>query len=143
MVSKHLRFFQFMLVIGIFITNVNSVSAALIFSDFSFGSGMPFAGTTTVGGVDVTLTTTNTQPFGSTAFRDLLNTDPSMVTFEFSAPISEFALTVSRVLPPDEFLTGFNIGAPTTLSGDLINVGGDITSSRPGDFGAGSLFGQG
>jgi len=132
---KNLMFFAF-----VSISSINAASATIITSNFSFGSGTPFGGTITLGDIDVTLTTTNTQPFGSTSFRDLLNTAPSLVTFEFSAPVSEFSLTVSRILPPDEFLTDFNIGDPTTLTGDLINIGGDVTSSQPGDFGTGSLI---
>lgn len=120
-----------------------SASAAIVTSDFSFGAGTPFGGTTTLGGIDVTLTTSNTQPFGFSSFRDLLNTDPAFVTLSFSAPISEFVLTISRVFPPDEFLTGFNIGDPTSLTGDLVNIGGEITSSKPGDFGTGSLIWSG
>ena len=122
---------------------LTNASAAIVSSDFEFGAGTPFGGTTTLGGIDVTLTTSNTQPFGFRSFRDLLNTDPAFVTFSFSAPISEFVLTISRVLPPEEFLTDFNIGSPTSLTGDLVNIGGEITSSKPGDFGTGSLFWSG
>ncbi len=129
--------------LSLFIGSINNSLAAIVTSDFSFGSGTPFGGTVTLGSTDVTLTTTNTQPFGSSSFRDLLNTDPSLVTFEFSAPITEFSLTISRVLPPDEFLTNFNIGAPTILTGDLVNIGGDITSSQPGDFGTGTIVWSG
>ncbi len=121
------------------IGSIGTVSAALITSDFAFGSGTPFSGTTTLGDVEVTLTTSNTQPFGATSFRDLLNTDPAFVTFSFDKPISEFFLSISFVLPPDEFLTDFNIGDPTTLTGDLVNIGGQITSSVPGDRGDGTL----
>ena len=45
-------------------------SASTISSDFSFGSGTPFGGTTTLGDITVTLSSTLTQPFGATAFRD-------------------------------------------------------------------------
>lgn len=117
-----------------------NASAALITSDFAFGSGTPFGGTTSLGGVEVTLSTTNTQPFGATSFRDLLNTDPAFVTFSFDKPIKEFFLSISFVLPPDEFLTDFNIGDPTSLTGDLVNLGGLITSSVPGDGGTGTLI---
>ena len=129
----------------VFLTAIpfTNASAAIVTSDFSFGAGTPFGGTTTLGGIDVTLTTSNTQPFGFSSFRDLLNTDPAFVTFAFSAPISEFVLTISRVLPPDEFLTDFNIGDPTSLTGDLVNIGGEITSSIPGDLGTGSLIWSG
>ncbi len=136
-------FYAVIFSLSLFVCSINNSLAAIITSDFSFGSGTPFGGIITLGSTDVTLTTTNTQPFGGTSFRDLLNTDPSLVSFEFSAPITEFSLTVSRVLPPDEFLTNFNIGAPTTLTGDLVNIGGDITSSQPGDFGTGTLIWSG
>ncbi len=143
MKNKFNPFKYLILSMSVYVATMNSVSATIINSDFSFGSGTPFGGTTTIGGTTVTLTTTNTQPFGSTSFRDLLDTNPATVTFEFSAPINEFALVISRVFPPDEFLTNFNIGDPTILTGDLVNIGGDITSSQPGDFGAGSLIWSG
>lgn len=133
-------FKYFALIVCLSFASISSATATLITSDFSFGSGTPFGGVTTLGGIGVTVTTTNTEPFGGTSFRDQLNTDPSLVTFVFSAPVTEFSLTISRVRPPEEFLTGFNIGDPTTLTGDLVNIGGNITSSVPGDFGTGSLI---
>lgn len=121
----------------------SSVHAAIVTSDFSFGSGTPFGGVTTLDGIEITLTTTNTQPFGIGSFRDLINTDPAFVTFTFSDPISVFELAVSRILPPDEFLTDFNIGLPTLLTGDLVILDGVITSSQSGDFGDGTLYWSG
>ena len=125
------------------IASISTAHAELITSDFLFGSGTPFGGTTIIDGIEVTLTTTNTQPFGTRAFRDLLNTSPSFVTFDFSSAISEFQLSVSRILPPDEFLTDFNIGLPALLTGDLVILDGVITSSQPGDFGDGTLYWSG
>lgn len=141
--KNKVKFNSILLYVFLSATPFTSTSAAIVTSDFQFGSGTPFGGTTTLGGIEVTLTTSNTQPFGFNSFRDLLNTDPAFVTLSFSAPISEFVLTISRVLPPDEFLTDFNIGAPTSLTGDLVDIGGEITSSKPGDFGTGSLFWSG
>jgi hypothetical protein len=115
-----------------------SAYAAPIFSDFSFGSGTPFGGNTVLAGVGVTLSSTNTAPFGSTAFQN--SGTSSQVQFTFSAPITEFHLDVFAVRA-DEFLTAFNIGDPTSLSGTLVNQGGLITTSLPfpADTGSGRL----
>lgn len=112
--------------------------AAPVFSDFSFGSGSPFGGSVALHDVDVMLVTTNTQPFGPTAFRDLTDTNPANVTFTFTRAISAFYLEVSRV-HPDELITNFNIGVPLSLSGTLVNLGGNITTSGTNDFGFGQL----
>jgi hypothetical protein len=115
-----------------------SAYAAPSFSDFSFGSGTPFGGNTVLAGVGVTLSSTNTAPFGTTAFRNTGNS--SQVQFTFSAPITEFHLDVFAVRA-DEFLTAFSIGNPTSLSGTLVNQGGLITTSLPfpNDSGSGRL----
>lgn len=127
----------------VLLIGLGKASAASFSSNFLFGSGTPFGGTTTLGGVDVTLTTTNTEVFGTSSFRDQVNTDPSTITFNFSSPISEFSLSVSRVLGNKEFISGFNIGGPTQLTGDLINVGGVVTSTATDDFGVGKLIWKG
>lgn len=125
------------------IFSLSGAYAAIVTSDFSFGSGTPFGGTTIIGGVEVTLTTTNTEGFGSYSFRDQLNTDPAYVEFTFSVPITEFVLSIGRVFPSEEFLSNFNIGDPSTLTGDLVIEDGEVTSSVPGDYGAGSLVWSG
>ncbi len=139
MIRKYNPFYRFMFVTCIFISSTTSASAEIIFSDFEFGSGTPFIGTATIGDTVVELTTTNTQPIGTSSFRDNVGSSLATVTFKFSVPIAEFVLTVSRVQPPGEFLTDFNIGTPTSLTGDLVDIEGNITSSQPGDFGTGSL----
>jgi hypothetical protein len=112
--------------------------AAPSFSNFAFGSGVPFGGNTVLAGVGVTLSTTNTAPFGPASF--LNSGSPAQVQFTFSAPISEFHLDVSSVRA-DESLTGFSIGNPTSLSGTLVNQAGLITTSLPfpNDSGSGRL----
>lgn len=71
-------------------------------ADGSTGVG----GTTTVDGVKVTLTTTNTERFG-TGFRDKVDTKrPAEVTFDFEPPIREFHLRVSYVRE-DEWIRNF------------------------------------
>lgn len=111
----------------------------LKYHPFNFGSGSPFTGQQTFDGIQVTLTTTNTQPFAS-GFRDLLNTGPASVVIEFSEPVLAFALSISYVLPPDEFLTDFNIGMPDILTQTLGVVDGVVTSTVPGDGGRGELI---
>ncbi|PKB79876.1 MAG: hypothetical protein BZY88_10825 [SAR202 cluster bacterium Io17-Chloro-G9] len=115
-------------------------TAANIFSDFSFGSGTPFGGNTVLAGVTVTVSSTNTAAFGASSFADDGGANAASVTFTFNSSISEFYLDVARVRA-DEFLTGFNIGDPTSLSGTLVNNGGLITTSNafPDDFGSGRL----
>lgn len=120
-------------------------AAQALTHDFSFGRGAPFAGSALIGGVCVTLVTTNTEPYGRASFRDRLNTDPAEVTLTFSAPIVSFHLDVSR-LRADELLTDFSIGAPTALESrdgrtahSLVDHGGSISTSRPGDDGQGRL----
>jgi hypothetical protein len=124
--------------IAVFSSLVSTAGATLTFSDFSFGSGTPFGGTTSLAGTMVTLVSTTTQPFGTTSFRDDVSLNPASVTFTFDSPISEFHLDVSFVRK-DEFLTGFSIGAPTSLTGTLVNNGGLITSSTSNDLGFGRL----
>ena len=122
-----------------YVSMIGSANAALEYRDFSFGTGTPFAGEVLIDGTSVVLTTTNTQPF-SKGFRDLLNTGPATVLLEFSQPIKEFALKISYVYPPDEFLTDFNIGLPDLLTGSLGVVDGVVTSTVPGDGGRGELI---
>ncbi|MFN0067693.1 MAG: hypothetical protein ACKVYV_08665 [Limisphaerales bacterium] len=118
--------------------------AGSFFSDFSFGSGTPFVGTTNLAGVQVTIVTTNTEPNPGSpnAFRDFANTEPALVSFTFSAPIDDFYLDVSFVRA-DEMLTDFNIGQPISLSGTLVNVTGSVTTGGADDNGFGRLTWRG
>ncbi|MFT6233363.1 MAG: cysteine-rich repeat protein, partial [Myxococcota bacterium] len=115
----------------------SSSSAAPTFSDFEFGSGAPFTGITELSGVSVTLSSTSTTAYRTTQFANTGDLHAT-VTFTFSTSISEFHLDVARVRA-DEFITGFNIGDPTSLSGDLVNNLGRITTSGADDFGLGRL----
>jgi hypothetical protein len=91
-----------------------------------------------IDGTKIVLATTNTEPFGR-GFRDRLDTAPATVSITFSKPINTFALRISYVFPPDEFLTDFNIGLPDKLTGTLGVVDGVVTSTVPGDSGRGEL----
>lgn len=107
-------------------------------SDFSFGSGSPFGGSTVVAGIQVVLATTNTEPFGLTSFRDLIDESVAQLDFSFDALVSDFSLSVSRV-HPDEFLADFSLGEPDVLSGTLAFVDGRVTTTGVDDFGFGTL----
>jgi len=123
---------------GLLMVTGSLASASTVSSDFSFGSGAPFGGTTTLSGVTVTLSSTVTQPFGSTSFRDLVSGEDASVKFVFSEAISEFSLDVSRVRA-DEFLTNFNIGNPDNLSGTLAQTTSGVGTVLSGDFNSGTL----
>lgn len=112
--------------------------AATLTSDFSFGSGAPFGGTITLGGVDVSLSSTVTEPFGFSAFRDTVTAEDATVNFTFSESISEFSLTVVRVRA-DEFVTDFNIGAPSLITGGLAQTATGISTLNSGDFNTGTM----
>ena len=112
----------------------------VIYDDFSFLSGSPVSGSLTMSdGNVVNIVTTNTEKFGSTAFRDLLNTDSALVTITFSNNVSEFHLDVAYVFPDEEWLTDFNIGMPDQLDGTLIESNGVVTTSGSDDNGYGRL----
>lgn len=132
--------FAFILIFSFLATVVGSnAEADTFFSDFAFGKGVPFEGMTVVGGLDVTLESINTEPFGSSSFRDNLTHDIASASFNFSQQIRGFALEISRV-HANETIFNFNIGLPTELTGDLIIVDGRVTTSNGGDFGSGSLI---
>ncbi|MEM7488225.1 MAG: VPLPA-CTERM sorting domain-containing protein [Pseudomonadota bacterium] len=112
--------------------------AATITTDFAFGFGSPFEGSTVASGVGLTLTTTETEPFGFTSFRDLTTGEDATVSFSFERPVRQFSLDVSRVRA-DEFLTAFSIGLPDAVTGDLAVTPDGVSTLNAGDFNAGSL----
>ena len=152
---KHLIQRVFYALIAITATSLTAAncSAQLVFSDFGFGSGTPFGGTTTVDGVGVTLSSTNTEPLGATIFRDQIDPAPTAdVTFMFDRAISDFALDVFALdRPSGEALQNFNIGVPTTVISDppsalagfgegiLDSGGGTITTTSINDKGSGRI----
>lgn len=109
-----------------------------VVSDFGFGTGKPFEGITVVDGVEVTLSSTGTEPFSSASFRDLTGPGTATVTMHFDAPISEFEISVSYV-NNDEFLDAFTIGEPDLLTGDLVQTLDGVTTTRADDGGSGTL----
>jgi hypothetical protein len=92
----------------------------------------------------VLLLTGGSPVMGNRAFGDFVvfnfaeNSDLETVTFTFNPAITEFHMDVSGIRA-DEYLTGFNIGEPTSLSGTLVNDGGLITTSGPTDPGSGRI----
>ncbi|WP_372369984.1 hypothetical protein [Candidatus Uabimicrobium sp. HlEnr_7] len=113
--------------------------AEIITSNFAFGGGIPFVGSTSIDGVDIELTTTNTESFGATAFRDDTSANIAFVTLQFSSNVQFFSVNVSRVAS-NEFITNFNLGTPSALDGDLIDIDNRITTSRNDDFGSGNII---
>jgi len=119
------------------LTSEKANAAVVITSDFSFLSGAPVSGTFTQLDITTTVSSTNTELFGMTSFRD--NTGSvATVTIGFSHVITSFSLDVSFVRN-DEFINSFNIGNPTSLSGDLVQVTEGVSTSNIGDSGAGSI----
>lgn len=109
---------------------------------FAFAEGTPLRGYGIFNGVLVTLDSLHTEPFGY-SIRDLLDTETAKIELVFDEPIDYFRLDVSYVLPPDEFLTNFNIGLPTRTTGSMEIIDGVVTSNIPGDNGAGALIWEG
>lgn len=106
---------------------------------FSFGTGAPFAGSSMIEGVSVSLTSQNTEPFGETSFRNTGSGNAAPVQFDFGQPIYEFAIKVSYV-NQGEYLTAFSIRGPDSITGDLIADESGITTSRTDDAGSGWLI---
>jgi hypothetical protein len=112
-------------------------------SNFNFGGGRPFQGNKNFDGIRVDLKSTNTEPFGNSSFRNIPANNAATVILRFNKSISKFYIKISRVRF-DEFITGFNIGNPTGLLGDLINNNGKITVLKEkGDYGTGTLKWEG
>lgn len=110
--------------------------------DFEFADGDPPRGYGLFDGVLIGLDSINMELVGY-SIRDTLDTNSAKVSLTFDEPINYFRLEVSYVLPPDEFLTGFNLGLPTQTTGDLVVQDDIVTSNVPGDNGAGSLIWEG
>ena len=107
--------------------------------DFSFTEGKPPRGYGLFEGMLVSIDTMNMESVGY-SIRDQLNTSSAKISLTFDEPIEYFRLNVSYVLPPDEFLTGFSLGLPDTVTDDLIVKGDIVTSRAPGDNGEGALI---
>ena len=109
--------------------------------DFSFVNGVPVSGTRLTACGKLTVSTTNTERFGTGSFRNDLSGKDAKVALTFDRPIRTFDLAVSYVRA-DEYLAGFNVETPQRLSGTLTQTAnGRVTTSHPfpADDGAGSL----
>lgn len=110
----------------------------LFSSDFSFGDGSPFEGTKATSCGLLTLTSSNTEPYDSTSFRDVLdNADAASVSLAFDASISDLVLRIRRVFPA-ESIRGFNV-APDSVTGGLTLNEGVVSTTRDDDYGSGEL----
>ncbi len=84
-------------------------------SPWSFAAGAPFGGTGQTRCNSITLTSTNTEPWGDGVFRNSPNDDPSVVIVTFSGRIKSFHVSV-RLSGRKAYLKGFNV-APTRVTG--------------------------
>ena len=112
----------------------------LVSSNFQFAH--QGRGQTTIGGVTVTMTTTGMYPIGGGIYGPMPdNTTRATVQLSFSKKITEFHLDATHARN-DEFISGFNIGLPQQLTGDLQNRLGRISTALPypNDAGRGSMI---
>jgi hypothetical protein len=82
---------------------------------WAFASGMPFGGSGPSECGQLSLSTTNTEPWGDDAFRNVPAGAPSVVIVTFSQPITAFHVTVN-LAGAKAYVTGFNV-PPTRVSG--------------------------
>lgn len=91
---------------------VESVRAS---EPWAFASGAPFGGSGPSECGELSLSTTNTEPWGDDAFRNVPAGAPAVVIVTFSQPITAFHVAV-KLSGAKAYVTGFNL-APTRVSG--------------------------
>lgn len=82
---------------------------------WAFGRGTPVQGSGPSECGELTLSTTNTEPWGDDAFRNTPSGAPSVVVVTFSRSITEFHLNV-KLTGPKAYITGFNV-PPSRVTG--------------------------
>jgi hypothetical protein len=82
---------------------------------WAFASGAPFAGSGPSECGTLTLTTTNTEPWGDEAFRNVPGDAPAVVVVTFARPVSAFHVSIA-LSGAKAYVTGFNV-APSRVSG--------------------------
>ena len=75
---------------------------------WGFGRGSPFAGTGKTACGELTLTSTNTEPWGDGGFRSVPGGDPAVVILTFSGPVSALHLS-ARLSGSKAYLAGFGV----------------------------------
>lgn len=84
-------------------------------SPWSFLGGVPVTGSGQAGCGELTLTTTNTEPWGDGMFRNSPNDSPSVVVVTFSGRAKSFHVS-ARLSGKKAYIKGFNV-APTHVGG--------------------------
>jgi len=82
---------------------------------WAFGSGAPFSGSGPSECGDLTLSTTNTEPWGDDAFRNVPGGATAVVIVTFSKPVSAFYVSM-KLSGEKAYVTGFNV-PPTRVTG--------------------------
>jgi hypothetical protein len=82
---------------------------------WKFAAGAPFSGSGEARCSGLTLTSTNTEPWGDGMFRNSPNDDPSVVIVTFSARIRNFHLS-AKLSGKKAYLKGFNV-PPSRVTG--------------------------
>jgi hypothetical protein len=82
---------------------------------WDFAAGAPFGGNGDAGCASVTLSTTNTEPWGDGAFRNTPDGGPAVVIVTFAGRVKGFHLSAT-LSGRKAYLQGFNV-APTGVSG--------------------------
>lgn len=90
-------------------------SAAPASEPWAFGRGTPVAGSGPSECGELTLSTTNTEPWGDDAFRTTPSGAPSVVVVTFARSITAFHLNV-KLTGPRAYITGFNV-PPSRVTG--------------------------
>lgn len=82
---------------------------------WAFASGAPFGGSGPSECGELSLSTTNTEPWGDDAFRNVPSGAPAVVIVTFSKPFRAFHVAV-KLSGAKAYVTGFNV-PPTRVSG--------------------------
>lgn len=91
---------------------------------WAFASGAPFQGTGPSECGALTLSTTNTEPWGDDGFRNVPDGAPAVVIVTFSRRVSAFRVHV-KLTGQKAYLTGFNV-APSRVSGRVSFENGEV-----------------
>ena len=98
---------------------------------WGFGSGAPFIGSGETVCGEVTLTSTNTEPWGDGAFRNVPGGDPAVVILTFTGSVSSFHLR-ARLSGAKAYLAGFGV-PPSRVIGGARFDGKEVRMPRGAD----------
>lgn len=104
---------------------------------WAFAKGAPFQGSGPSECGEVTLTTTNTEPWGDEAFRNVPGAPPAVVVVTFAKPIASFYVKV-KLSGAKAYVTGFNV-PPTRVAGPVVFDGKQVQLPNDTDEGVAVL----